>query len=330
MKLHQLFEGSSEVPHKRTQASFKDGTYKLGTKLLTSQNASKEVHVGDWVKITSGEHSGKHGYIVKSNKHERADPNDKAFIVDISDSKEKELVKVPFADVKMVTKYHDNENFGTVAAKGKAQSEKESAKADVRSFTASDGTSYAMETASTKPNLSWDASKNPLVLKRERTDAEVKKSAEYVDYLRGLMDEYRKAYKEREASLPKTAATTLKNSETIFKAVEYWDKAVIEFNDLVRELNDASAKDDEAKFGAALSKLKSLVLRTNEHSRLVKSKLSIQKFLSAARTTMAQGMEYMMYVRDNAIKYHKRMGMSQAQRDAADKTSVNMKQRWFE
>ena len=335
-------EAKSETPVKRTQTAFKVDSYKLGTLLLSNKDPRKEVHVGDWVKITKGEHEGEYGYIVGSNKREREDPKDRAFYVDISETKEANKVKVPFDDVKVVKKFHDNEGFGSVAAKAKTQTDKKVAKADniqdLHYFTASNGESYALAPAATAPNLRWNpdagvpAAALVVDIKKERTAEDKKKSKAYLKDLEKTIAEYEKAIDERRDRFTKTdlktVEQTLKNTKAVYAAMVKYDEVVNDFNALSKKLNKAWEDNNEEAFAEGTYALRQLAV--SEYSRITKTKQSLPKFISPGRAIAAKGFDYMLWARDNAEKNLKRMRMSDKQKAAADKASVRMKMRWFE
>lgn len=241
-------------------------------------------------------------------------------------SKNKEAI-LSAAGVKQVKEAADPEK---AAAKAKA-------KFDQENLVASDGQTYSLFGKISVPNLNWagPATGNPLKVvsknREPRTDEDKAKAKEYLDGLDKLMKEFKDAVAKIEnGTNMKAKEQTVVNGEKILKALHAFNNSVDKFNAISLRINKASAADDIEEFGKCSSELASLCRSVVDDSRVTKTKMAIPTFLSPGRTLAAIGYEYMFYCRDKAAKYHKRMGMSDAQRKASDKASARMRLAWME
>jgi hypothetical protein len=200
-------------------------------------------------------------------------------------------------------------------------------------FVLSDGTKATADNyKSGSPNLSWRPASNPFIINRPRTKEDDQASKKFISDLEKNLAGYKKYLIDTNQMTPYKSVKEgmLKNADKVIEISKLFDSKVNEFNSILGKLNTAAADDNVEKFSAASSELDKLIFEIKDANKAIKSKMTIPAFMSVARTLAAIGLDYMYLARDKSDKYLKKMKMSPAQREAAHKASMRMKQAWME
>lgn len=182
------------------------------------------------------------------------------------------------------------------------------------------------------PKLDYRPEGNPVVINRQRTAKDNADSKKYVANVEKDLKDFRKYLEDNNLMAPyaSTKITAFTHAEKVLSIAKLCDGIVDQFNSILGKLNKAAEVDDIEAFSNANSDLRSLVLRNNQYSKFIKSRMGLPGIVSPLRAIMATNFEYMSRARDSAASHLKRMKMSPAQREAAHKASVRMKMAWLE